>query len=408
MSGEQRRVLFLTGEYPPMAGGLADHTRRLQGALEAIGWSTAVLTATAASPGTRVSAIVDRWDWSTFERLGRAIRAHQPDVVHLQYQTAAYGMHPAVCLVPHRLAAAGGPPVVVQMHDLRVPYLLPKAIPLRRMVTRALMRWAGGLILPTRSDFDRVEAWLGKAAGLLPAGRPRARLIPIGANVEEDPPAGYDWAAFRAGLGIPPGATLIAFFGLANWSKGLETLLESLAAARRAGHEVRLLIVGGSTGATDPTNQTARADLLRAIGDLDLGPAVTLTGTVAPRDVSAHLIAADLAALPFRDGASFRRGSLLAILAHGLPLITTRGRDAGLRQVDGAALEDGINCRLVPPDDAPALTAAILDLAADPAARSRLAAGARDLAEAFRWPGIARSTADLYEDVMYNRGVRSG
>ncbi|HEX2173062.1 MAG TPA: glycosyltransferase, partial [Dehalococcoidia bacterium] len=238
-----RRVLFVTGEYPPMVGGLADHTACLRGALEDAGWSTAVLTSTDATPSTRVSAIVRRWDWSTCDRLRRAIRAHQPDLVHLQYQTAAYGMHPAICLVPYVLRATGGPPVVVQMHDLRLPYLLPKCAPLRRAVTRALLRWSSGIILTTRSDVDRVDRWLAaaSAARLTPAGRPITRLIPIGANLEPNPPPGYDRAAFRGALGLDPETIVIAFFGLANQSKGLPSLIEALAAIHGSGRSAHLL-----------------------------------------------------------------------------------------------------------------------------------------------------------------------
>ncbi|HEX2173569.1 MAG TPA: glycosyltransferase [Dehalococcoidia bacterium] len=172
------------------------------------------------------------------------------------------------------------------------------------------------------------------------------------------------------------------------------------------GRSAHLLIVGGSIGASDPTNRRAQNDLLRVIDDLGLRSAVTITGTLSPRDVSAHLLAADVAALPYRDGASFRRGSLLATLAHGLPLVSTRGPDPLDREVLGAALRDRENCRLVPPDDPAALAGVLTDLAADPTARAHLAAGAATLAEAFRWPAIAKQTAGLYEEVLAAKDER--
>jgi hypothetical protein len=39
--------------------------------------------------------------------------------------------------------------------------------------------------------------------------------------------------------------------------------------------------------------------------------------------VSTFLHAADLMVMPYRDGVSLRRGTLMAVLAHGRPLLTT-------------------------------------------------------------------------------------
>ena len=83
------------------------------------------------------------------------------------------------------------------------------------------------------------------------------------------------------------------------------------------------MMVGGGLGSSDPTNRaTARA--LDALAD-ELGVSAELiwTGYLEPPEVSAALLSADMAVLPYADGASFRRGSLLAVLAHGLPVITT-------------------------------------------------------------------------------------
>src|SRR4029078_5475910 len=56
---------------------------------------------------------------------------------------------------------------------------------------------------------------------------------------------------------------------------------------------------------------------------LGLEPLVRLTGPLPPSAVSAYLQACDAIALPSDEGASFRRGSLLAALEHGCAVVTT-------------------------------------------------------------------------------------
>ena len=57
--------------------------------------------------------------------------------------------------------------------------------------------------------------------------------------------------------------------------------------------------------------------------------------------------------------------------------------------------------RLVPPEDPAALAAALAELIADPAARERLAAAAREAAAGpYSWDAVAAQTLALYEELI--------
>ena len=63
-------------------------------------------------------------------------------------------------------------------------------------------------------------------------------------------------------------------------------------------------------------------------------------------------LAVDCAVLPYREGASLRHGSLMAALAHGLPIVSTRPPESA-HEASGAfpLLCDGESALLVAPDD---------------------------------------------------------
>jgi glycosyltransferase involved in cell wall biosynthesis len=104
-------------------------------------------------------------------------------------------------------------------------------------------------------------------------------------------------------------------------------------------------------------------------------------------------MACDVVVLPYRDGVSFRRGSLMAALAHGCAVISTEPSRAL------PELKDGENIRLVPPESAPALVLAVTELLHAPELRARLGQGARKLAGAFRWDAIAGRTSEFYRSI---------
>lgn len=392
-------ICLVTGEFPPMQGGVGDYTRALARAYVRLGHTVAVVTSlkgTWSEPGITVHSVVGDWGFGCWPLILHACRAMSADILHIQYQTAAYAMRPAINLLPLRLLyERNRPRTVFTYHDLRVPYLFPKAGPLRRWITEGPAGWCDAAIVTNCED----------AAHLKAAGK-QFHVIPIGSNIATALPAGYDRAAWRARLGVAAEETLLCYFGFLNESKGGETLIQALWELSTQNRLVKLVMVGGQVGDSDPTNVAYLARIRALIDKLGLGEHVLWTGFTSDTEVAAHLAAADIAVLPYRDGVSFRRGSFMAALSHGLPIVTTRGKGAAADLRDAAesaglpSLADGDNVLLVPPDDASAVARAVIRLIASPPLRQRLATQARQLAQAFSWDAIARRTVSVYESLV--------
>ncbi len=397
------RVLFITGEFPPMPGGVGDCTHEIAKELARQGVAVGVLTTTRAAKFQARNAPfkfyprVANWDWASWRTLATVIREFGAEVAHVQYQTGAFGMHPAIDFAPRFLAAhlaknfrgtepGSGVRFVTTFHDLRPPYLFPKAGRIREWVTRELACASAAAIATNDADSARLATWRVR----------RGALIPIGSNVTTTPPPDYDRAAWRARLGVHPAEMLIGYFGFLNASKGGETLVRALAQIADA----KLVMIGGQTGASDPTDAAYLARVKNLIADLGLGARVIWTEHAAAEIVSAHFRATDVCALPYCDGASYRRGTLMAALAHGCAIITTRAANAPASEpVRLPALRAGENCLLVPPNDPGALAAELERARHAPALRAQIGAGALALAQHFTWDQIARQHLDLYRKI---------
>lgn len=373
---------MVTGEYPPLPGGVGDYTRQLSLALQQQGLELLVLTRQAGELRClRVTADGDqllpeftqRGDWRlrSLPALRALVRRIAPQWLHVQYQTGAFDLQVGVNLLP-RLLRSSGIATAITYHDLLPPYLFPKAGALRDRVTYEPARQVQ-LVISTNPADQQQLAQVGVTS----------RLIPIGSNIAVQPPADYERAAWRAQLGVPVEMPLIATFGLLSYSKGTDLLLELIAEQPQR----RLLLIGGA--ATSPADRRFAEEWQQQIAARGLRDRVIMTGHVAEDQVSAHLLAADVLVLPFRDGASFRRGSLLAALAHGCAVVTTQPQDAATAfELRDAAL-------LCQPDSGD-LQAAVTLLLADDGLRAALAQAGRALAARRSWPAIAAQHVAAY------------
>lgn len=285
-------------------------------------------------------------------------------------------MHPAINLLPRLLR--GTPPLVVTFHDLRVPYLFPKAGALRQRAVLDLARGAAGVIVTNAED----------EAVLRSAGVERVRAIPIGSNIRPALRRDFDPGAWKASRGLSPGCALFGYFGFLNESKGGETLLRALATLRAEGRDVALSLVGGQTGASDATNVSYAGRIDALAGALGVADLIHRTGFVDAAGVSEAFAACDALALPYRDGVSLRRGTLMAAFAHGAAIVTTMPRHPL------PDLSDGDAFALVPSDDPAALAAALARVFDDAGYRARLQSGSLRASRLFAWENIAARTVE--------------
>lgn len=376
------RIGIVTGEYPPQQGGIGDYSHILARTLASRGHSVHVYSHHATvenDPAIVLTAAARRWGLFDLRALARWARQKRLDVLNVQYQTAAFGMSPWLHFLPEFVR---GVPVVTTFHDLMYPYLFPKAGPLRDWIVMRLANASAGVIATNHEDMIRL------------AHLPQAKLIPIGSNILAAIPPDHDRQAQRMRARAADGDLLLAYFGFLNQSKGVDTLIAALAALRADDVPARLVLIGGRVGSSDPTNAAYANRIDEYIEQQGMASFVYRTGFVADEAVTAWLHAADFVVLPFRDGASYRRGSLMAAIQHGCPIVTTQP------PVNIPTFRDGENLLLVPPDDPAALASALRRIAADPDLRQRLADGAAELRAEFDWERIARAYADLYAQVV--------
>jgi glycosyltransferase involved in cell wall biosynthesis len=114
---------------------------------------------------------------------------------------------------------------------------------------------------------------------------------------------------------VPPGSKLIGHFG--TYGKNVAPMVERIAAKLLSGRiDLVLLLLGQSS-------ETFREQLVRL--NPRLAPQVVASGHLESEGISRHLQACDVLIQPFPEGASARRTSLIAGLAHGAPIVTTLG-----------------------------------------------------------------------------------
>jgi glycosyltransferase involved in cell wall biosynthesis len=216
---------------------------------------------------------------------------------------------------------------------------------------RALARVSDCLIGVSQATIDDLVR-----LGVAPPSKFRA--LPLGLDL--DLLAGLPnelRAGSRAELGVGEGEVLLVFVGRIVPIKRLDLLLRALARAREADPRLRLAVVGDGA---------ERAQLERRAAELGIAGEVFFLGY--RRELRPVFAAADLAVLSSdNEGTPV---SLIEAAAAGLPAVATDV--GGVREVVGE--ETGV---LVPRDDAAALAAAIVELAADPARRERCGHAAR-------------------------------
>lgn len=361
----ERTIYLITGEYPPDAGGVADYTRLVARALAEAGRDAHVLAGgdgeSVREEGVTVHRVAGRFAGAGLRRATRVLESRPaPRHVIVQWVPHAYGwraMNVALCWWVYRRAARHGDQVDVMVHEAALAFSGTWKQRLAAVVHRLMLVL---LLRAARQVFVSTPEWAARCRPFALGRRVPFRWAPVPSNVARV--ASNDAIRLVRDRVAPGGERIAAHFGTYG-ALVSATLLPTMARILESDPSCRVLLLGAGSD---------RARELLAAGDGAWAGRIHATGQLAPADLSAHLGAADVFVQPFPDGVSARRGSAMAILAHGRAMVTTRGKGTEAPWLDGGAV-------LVPVGDVDALAAAAVSLLHDDAARACVATAGEQL-----------------------------
>jgi glycosyltransferase involved in cell wall biosynthesis len=186
-----------------------------------------------------------------------------------------------------------------------------------------------------------------------------------------------------------PAEFVITFFGYLYPIKGIETLLRAFASVSARRPEARLLFIGGKVGLNVEGGASYFDEMQALANELGIAGRTTWTGAFRSDEEDASLLlhASDVCVLPFLEGVQMNNSSFASMVAHGLPIIVTRG------PLMDKAFVHGDNVLTCEPKDHQAVANLLLDLMDRPDLRAHLRTGALKLAnEWFSWETATERT----------------
>ena len=382
------RVLVLSNLYPPNAmGGYEMSCRDVVERWRAAGHDVVVLTTAETVRGTVEPSVPEphvrrelRWWWHEHQFLRPPWRE--------RFRVEKHDLR-----LLAQLLATFRPDVVSVWHMGGLPMSLLDALAQQRVVLNVCDEWP--------AYGPRVDPWLSGLAGL---PRPVRQLV---ARLTGLPTALPDLD--RHAAAVVSTATLETLrrttaFGFPRAvvvGSGIDTDDFPLVTPADRGWQWRLLAVGrveprkGFDTAVAALDLLPDAATLRIAGVADPEHLSALThprvrlGAVPRAEVAGLYRSADVLVFPSRWQEPFGLVPLEA-MSQGVPVVATR--QGGSAEF----LEHEVNCLVVPPDDPPALAAAVTRLSTDPELRRRLAEGGIRTAGQWTLAGLAERLAAVH------------
>jgi glycosyltransferase involved in cell wall biosynthesis len=266
------KVVLISGSYPPDVCGVADYTERLYESFK--------------EADVDISVYTDKpWNLRKALAVDRELSSIKADIYHMQYPATGYGWK----LGPQLLSLMR--PMVMTIHECSQAHML-------RQLSLLFFSIRAHKVIFT-NDYERRYA-----QRFAPWIKGRSTVIPIGNNIPLAP-----------AIGTPD--SVVTCFTLIRPQKGIEQVLELARLFKASGSNIRVRIVGAVLSGSEKYYARTREEAR----DLPVDWCIGMEGA----RLATALAETRVAYLPFPDGASERRSSLIAMLANAAAVITTRG-----------------------------------------------------------------------------------
>ena len=352
---------------PPAFDGIGDYTAQLAAHLSPL-HTVRVLTAQQDAqpiPGVHVQPCFSLRHRSGVLQVLNALDAQPPDWLIVQYNAFSWGTYGLNLHLPYLLwrvkKMLPGVQIAIMFHEDFVPIEDWKFAVMTTW--QRLQFWALGSLAD--HVFFSIDPWVTRYRSWF-APTPVTHL-PVGSNI---PRSTVSRRASREELGIARDTPVMGVFGTLHATRLLSHIKKAVQAVIPLIPDVRLLYVG-------PHGPSLRS----AVPEVPVIDA----GRLPAEAVARAFQAMDLHLAPFKDGASTRRGSLIAGLHNGVATLSTHGP-----LTDGVLVQnDGRGYTLVLVDDTQAFGARAQQLMVHTAERQEIAARATPFYDClFDWPLI--------------------
>jgi glycosyltransferase involved in cell wall biosynthesis len=319
---------FITGEYPPQPGGVSDYTYEVAKALVGEGdivhiWTPSWPAAVSAVSGIEIHPLPRGFGIRWLAELSHGLRRYPaPHNIVVQYVPHMYGwksMNLAFCCW---LLMQRNRNVIVMFHEVAYPFRAGQ--PRKHDILAIVHRFMAWIVLRS-ADFaftstDRYRTLLHQLA---PSNSEVGTLricsnIPFGISPN-------DVSRARLEKSANPHYTVGVF---SSFSRETCDLLDPVVACVLENPSIRVVLIGPAHSFVDSLTTQFPSFAGR----------ITSTGRVQASTAGPYLQDCDVLLQLFPDGACAARGSLIAALASGVPVVTTRGPSTDKLLLESGAL----------------------------------------------------------------------
>ncbi|MGZ3574237.1 MAG: glycosyltransferase family 4 protein [Vulcanimicrobiaceae bacterium] len=349
---------------------MGDHGHRFACALVASGHEVTVLTAGDAEDTKKYRLVRLGHEWNLIAALrGCALLARmRPSSLLIEYTPFIFGsrsLAPFAFALAARLSRIACTVIVHEIFYGTDSESIKSRQKARYFALRdtIMLSLAARIAVPNADRRSRIAARLPRVAD-------KIDIVPIAANIEPD-------ASYRRAV-AHSGPIEIAAFGIVMPRRRYELAMDALAIARRT-IDVRITIIGRIF---DEHEHYFNACIAHA-DKIGVRPYVNFTGALSPPEVSQRLSRAHIGIHTAYEGSTRSSGSLLALLAHGVPVVAARTEHDD-KCFDGLVTYAGV--------DPSALARAIVALAESPHIAEEFGRRAREeYRTAFDWRALTNA-----------------
>jgi glycosyltransferase involved in cell wall biosynthesis len=267
------KILFLVGIYPPKICGIGDYTYKLKMKLDENNIETKV---------------IDGLNWKTNPfKIYKIIKKYNPDIIHIQYPLTGLSAHILLlmCFLKYK--------ILITAHEFAETHWTRKISMFIFPLSKAII-WTTNLELNNFKKYFPIR---------IPC---KHKVIPIASNIpflESKPYLQRD--------------KIMGFFGGIRPSKGLEEFFELVELLEKE-NSFKIKVIGSTS--------EIYMDYFNSIKQKYSHYDIEWNLNLSEKDVAVELSKMKYIYLPFEDGASERRGSLLAAIGNGACVISTAGK----------------------------------------------------------------------------------